>query len=158
MMAVEQAKDTRSLVFSRIYDAPASLVFDAWTDANHLARWYGPEGFTTTTHEMSVVVGGVWRDTLIAPDGSAFHNEAIYTVVDRPRRLCFANTGGDPVHQHLTGDYTADFIEKDGRTHLTLQVQFKTLRALEVAQNLGAERGGHETLERLAGVLRAAKI
>ncbi len=155
---MEQAKDTRSLVFSRIYDAPASLVFDAWTDANHLARWYGPEGFTTTTHEMSVEVGGVWRDTLIAPDGSAFHNEAIYTVVDRPRRLCFANTGGDPVHQHLTGDYTADFIEKDGRTHLTLQVQFKTLRALEVAQNLGAERGGHETLERLAGVLRAAKI
>ena len=158
MMAVEQAKDTRSLVFSRIYDAPASLVFDAWTDANHLARWYGPEGFTTTTHEMSVEVGGVWRYTLIAADGSAFHNEAIYTVVDRPRRLCFANTGGDPVHQHLTGDYTADFIEKDGRTHLTLQVQFKTLRALEVAQNLGAERGGHETLERLAGVLRAAKI
>ncbi len=157
-MVIEQARDALSLVFNRIYDAPASLVFDAWTDAKHLARWYGPEGFTTTTHEMSVEVGGVWRYTLIAPDGSAFHNEAIYTVVDRPRRLCFANTGGDPVHQHLTGDYTADFNEKEGRTHLTLEVQFKTRRALEVAQNLGAERGGHETLERLAGVLRAAKI
>lgn len=158
MMENIQTKDAHSLVFNHTYNAPASLVFDAWTDPKHLARWWGPNGFTTTTREMTVTVGGVWSYTMIAPDGTSLHCKAIYTVVDRPRRLCFSNTGGDPVHQHLTGDYTADFNEADGRTHLTLQVNFRTQQALEIARDLGAKRGGDESLERLAEVLQIDRI
>ena len=132
----------------------AILTFVSADGVNRLARWWGPEDFTTTTHEISVEVGGVWDYTMIAPDGSAYPSKAVYTVVDRPRRLCFSNTGGDPIHQHLTCNFTADFKETDGRTHLSLQMTFKTQQALELAQKFGADRGGVEAFERLARLLR----
>lgn len=154
MKATQELNDLPSLTFDYIYNAPVSLVFDAWTDPRHIARWWGPEGFTTTTHEMSVEVGGVWDYTMIAPDGSAYPSRAVYTVVDCPRQLRFSNTGGDPIHQHLTCNFTADFKVTGGRTHLSLQTTFKTQQALELAQKFGADRGGVEALERLARLLR----
>lgn len=145
-----ERNDSPSLEFNFSYDAPASLVFDTWTNPNHLARWWGPNEFKTITHEMTVEVGGVWHYTMVAPDGSAYPSKAVYTIVDRPRRLSFSNTGGDPVHQHLTCEFTADFKESNGRTRLILRMKFKTQQALELARKFGAERGGHEALERLA--------
>ena len=51
----------RELVFTRIFDAPQEVVFDAWTNPKHLPHWWGPNGFTTTIQEMDVRPGGNWR-------------------------------------------------------------------------------------------------
>ena len=48
----------RAIVVTRVFDAPRTLVFDAWTDARHIGRWYGPQGFSITTHSMDVRPGG----------------------------------------------------------------------------------------------------
>src|SRR5262245_64936028 len=79
----------RELIFTRIFDAPRELVFAAWTDPQHLAQWWGPQGFTTTIHEMDVRPGGVWRLTMHGPDGRDYRNRIVTLEVLKPERLVF---------------------------------------------------------------------
>ena len=79
----------REIATSRVFDAPRDLVWEAWTDPKHLARWYGPNGFTVTTHEMDVRPGGVWRLTMHGPDGTDYPNLTRYVEVVRPERLVY---------------------------------------------------------------------
>jgi len=67
----------REIVISRVIDAPRELVFEAFTDVRHLSRWWGPEGFTTTTQSFEFRVGGEWELT---------YRE----LADRSRRLATA--------------------------------------------------------------------
>ena len=65
----------RELVAVRVFDAPRPLVFQAWTDPAHIANWWGPRGFTTTTYAMDVRPGGVWRFCMHGPDGRDYQNK-----------------------------------------------------------------------------------
>src|SRR5258708_10949545 len=79
----------REVHLSRIYDAPRELVFKMWTDPKHLAQWWGPDGFTTTTHEIDVRPAGVWRFIMPAPDGRGYSNSIVYIWVAPPERLAY---------------------------------------------------------------------
>ena len=59
---MERKSDTadREIAIKRVFNAPRSLVWTAWTDPKHVAQWWGPTGFTNTIHKMEVKVGGVW--------------------------------------------------------------------------------------------------
>src|ERR1700744_3265295 len=88
------------LLFTRHFDAPRELVWEAWTQPQHIARWWGPVGFTTTTHEMDLKTGGSWRLTMRGPDGRDYHNSIVYTEVTKPSRLCYKHVpqkGDEPV-------------------------------------------------------------
>ena len=65
MTATRDTAD-RELIVTRDLDAPRALVFDAWTDVKHLANWWGPNGFTTTTRAIDVRPGGTWRSSLLS--------------------------------------------------------------------------------------------
>jgi uncharacterized protein YndB with AHSA1/START domain len=54
-------QDARTIVTTRVFDAPRELVFEAWTNPKHLVQWWGPHGFTTTIRAIDVRPGGVWR-------------------------------------------------------------------------------------------------
>src|SRR5689334_18469516 len=62
----------REIVITRVIDAPRELVFAAFTDAEHISNWWGPNGFRTTTYEKDVRPGGVWRFTMHGPDGTDY--------------------------------------------------------------------------------------
>ena len=62
----------RELVLTRVFDAPRDLVFKAWTEKEHVSSWFGPRGFTTTTHEMEFREGGMWRFDMRGPDGKVY--------------------------------------------------------------------------------------
>ena len=72
----EPATADREIVISRVIDAPRELVFEAFTEVRHLSRWWGPEGFTTTTRSFEFREGGEWdfvharagRDRLLRVD------------------------------------------------------------------------------------------
>ncbi len=68
----------REIVATRVFDAPRELVFQVWTDAKHVSNWWGPRGFTTTTYEMDVRPGGVWRHVMHGPDGTDYPNEIVF--------------------------------------------------------------------------------
>jgi len=66
MDQINQNTAEREIVLSRLLDAPRELVFAAWTNPEQVVQWWGPHGFTTTSHEMSVTPGGVWRFVITA--------------------------------------------------------------------------------------------
>ena len=69
---------------------PPARVFDAWTDPEQVVQWWGPRGFTTTTHNMEVKPGGVWRFIMHGPDGRDYQNKITYLEVARPERLVYS--------------------------------------------------------------------
>jgi len=68
----------REVVITRIFDAPRELVFHAWTDPQHMARWWGPKVFTNRVEKMDVRPGGAWRIIMCAPDGAEYPAQGVY--------------------------------------------------------------------------------
>ncbi len=155
-MTGEGEDRNRELVFSRVFAAPATTVYSAWTDPDKLVHWWGPRGFSLTIEEMDVKVGGAWVYTLHGPDGTDYPNRAVFEVVDPPRCLVFFNTGGHVDDRHLTCRMTVTFQpqEVDGaralHTLVTLRMAFETVTACERAQARGAGQGGRESFARLS--------
>jgi uncharacterized protein YndB with AHSA1/START domain len=100
----------REIVLSRLLNAPRELVFAAWTDPTQVVQWWGPRGFTTTSHEMSVTPGGVWRFVMHGPDGRDYKNKIIFTEVVKPERLVYRHAGEgehEDVRFHVTVTFQA---------------------------------------------------
>ncbi len=145
-----QATDTseREIVATRIFDAPRQLVWDAFTQPQHIAQWWGPRGFTNTIHAMDVRPGGAWTFIMHGPDGVDYNNEITYVEVVRPERLVYVH-GPYPRF-----DVTVTFAEDGGRTRLTMRSIFETAAAREqVVEEFGALEGMHQTLDRLGEFL-----
>jgi uncharacterized protein YndB with AHSA1/START domain len=146
---------TREVVITRVIDAPRALVFKAWTDPGHLARWWGPEGFTNPVCEADPRVGGAWRIVMRAPDGTDFPCGGVYREIVEPERLVFTNiatdAAGNPVLDGLT---TVSFAEHGGKTLLTLQTRATALVDFAAAYLAGMEAGWTQSLDRLAARLQ----
>lgn len=139
----------RELVMTRVLSAPRELVFKAWTDPKHIAQWWGPRGFTTTTHEMNVKPGGVWRFIMHGPDGVDYPNRIVYFEVVKPERLVYvhgADEENDPEKFHVT----ITFDEQGDRTRITMRSLFASAAQFENVKKMGAVEGGKQTLDRLA--------
>jgi uncharacterized protein YndB with AHSA1/START domain len=146
----EQGTSTkdRDIVIHRLVNAPRELVFDAWTSPEHVAQWWGPNGFSTTIHEMDVRPGGVWRFIMHGPDGADYDNTITYLEVVRPERLVYQH--GDE-HDPSQFDATVTFFERDGQTEVVMKSVFPTSEARDyVVRQFGAIEGGKQTLGRLA--------
>lgn len=145
----------REIVITRAFDAPRELVFKAWTDPQHLAHWWGPDGFTTRIQEMDVRPGGAWNLIMRGPDGTDYPNHSIFTEVVKNERLAYSHgggkEGGTPADFHATVTF-----EKDGeKTRVTLRMLFKSAALRnQIATEYGAIEGGKQTFARLAEHLR----
>jgi uncharacterized protein YndB with AHSA1/START domain len=80
----EGSTEDRTLVIERVFKAPPERVFKAWTDADILARWWGPEGFHA---KLDVRVGGAWKSTMVGPKGEAHVVSGVYREIVPPKRL-----------------------------------------------------------------------
>src|SRR5690606_26172499 len=69
-----EPESEREIVVSRVIDGPRALVFEVFSDSGHLGQWWGPNGFTLTTHAFEFDVGGVWDYTMHGPDGTDYPN------------------------------------------------------------------------------------
>ena len=78
-----------ALVITRVFDAPRSLVFKVWTAPEHLARWWGPQGFTTLSCAVEVRPGGAWVRRMRWPEGMLHTKRGVYREVVEPERLVF---------------------------------------------------------------------
>lgn len=72
-------------------------VFQAWTDADALAQWWGPKGFRNTFHAFDARPGGAWKFTMYGPDGTNYANESAFVEVDTPHRIVFDHL--KPMHR-----------------------------------------------------------
>ena len=144
-----EPESEREMVVSRIISAPRHLVFKAFTEARHLARWFGPDGFTLTTHEFSFQVGGVWGFTMHGPDGTDYPNWIRFQEIKPPERLVYEQ--GMHADDPQAFETTITFADKNGSTEVTLRGLFRTkARLQEVIRAYGALEGAKQHLGRLA--------
>jgi uncharacterized protein YndB with AHSA1/START domain len=80
----------------RVLPAPRSVVYKALTDPDELAKWWGPHGFTTSSIELDVRVGGRYRFAMQPPEGELFYLQGEFTEVDPPGRLAYTFRWEDP--------------------------------------------------------------
>jgi len=112
----------RELVVSRLIDAPPALVFKAWTQPEHVARWWGPQGFTMVHCDMDIRVGGKYRCGMRSPQGTEHYVVGVYHEIVKPKRIVFTfaweDADGNPGHELLT---KVSFEERGTQTLLTLR-------------------------------------
>ena len=143
----------REILIIRVFDAPRELVFQAWTNPEHVAQWWGPNGFTNTIHEMDVRPGGVWRLTMHGPDGVDYPNKIVFIEVVKPERLVYTH-GGDEGDESEPFHVTVTFDEHGGKTTLALRSLFASAAERDkVVEEYGAVEGGNQTLARFAEFL-----
>jgi|HubBroStandDraft_4_1064222.scaffolds.fasta_scaffold201555_2 uncharacterized protein YndB with AHSA1/START domain len=146
----------RELTLVRVYDAPRALVFKAFTDPVHLARWWGPHGFTTPICEFDARPGGALRIHMRAPDGRVHVTQGEVREIVIPERLVFVialqEDDGSIRLENLT---TVTLVERAGKTELTLHVRVVQATAAAAPNLAGMQVGWSQSLERLAELVAA---
>ncbi len=151
MSATSAQVNDREITFTRILPAPRELVWRAFTEPEHLEKWWGPNGFTITTLAIDMREGGTWRFIMHGPDGRDYPNHIVFTELKEPERISHDH-GGDDGKVHFQATIT--FEEKEGKTLITMHSIFPTTEDLErVVKEHGAIEGGKQTLNRLAEYL-----
>ena len=148
-MASKNKSNTISI--SRIYDAPLTAVWDAWTIPEEVAQWWGPRGFTLTTHSRDLHTGGHWHYTMHGPDATDYENTTQYLDVLPMQRLVYDH-GGHKDRPPLFR-VTALFTERDGRTQLDMSMAFATPEVAIEMRGFIRKAGGETTWDRLAEYL-----
>ena len=146
------AKGEPTIVVMRRVEAPRELVWKAWTESQHISQWWGPNGFTTTTHAMEVKPGGMWRFIMHGPDGTDWPNTIVYREVIRPERLVYDHSGEGANDPHRF-QVTVTFAGQGGNTEITMTSRFPSLAARDAVLKFGAVEGGAQTIDRLADYL-----
>lgn len=140
------------IVLTRTVNAAPELVWEAWTNPVHLARWWGPNGFTTTTKRMDVKAGSQWRYTMHGPDGRDYENLVTYICVDKPRQIVYRHDGDDEC-EAVCFETTATFEARGEQTLVTLAMRFPSKEERDNVLRYGADEGGRQTLSRLDAYL-----
>jgi uncharacterized protein YndB with AHSA1/START domain len=139
----------REIVISRVIDAPRELVFEAFSELRHLSRWWGPEGFITTTRAFEFGVGGEWDFVLHGPDGTDYTEWICWTEISPPQRivLLHGESRGDP----NAFESVLTFAPDGAATRLEMRTVFpsRELRD-EAVEKYHAIEGGRQTLSKLA--------
>ena len=135
----------------RVYDAPVKAVWDAWTDPNQLAKWWGPRGFTITTHSKDFRVGGHWKLTMHGPDGNNVPNYIKYIEVGTHSKLIYDH--GGVKEQPPMFRVSVVFTESNGKTQMDMIMTLPTPEAAaETTKNI-KKFDGYSTWDRLAEYL-----
>ena len=141
------APEDRVLVMTRIFDAPRSLVFQLWTEPQHLVRWWGPRGYTAPLCEMDVRPGGAYRLLMRSADGREVWWHGVFREIVEPERLVWTCSVDRADGTRISGEtvLTVTFDEQGQKTKLILhQAVFDSV------DNCNAHREGWtQALERI---------
>ena len=149
MTTVSIETANRELSITRLLNAPPELVWEVWTKPEHITNWWGPVGFSTTTHEMNVKPGGVWRFMMHGPDGKDYPNKIVFIEVVKPELLVYKHSGEDHT-EDVRFHVTVTFERQGHKTKLTMHSLFESPEELErVIREYGAKEGMQQTINRL---------
>src|SRR5207249_3884265 len=158
--AVMDGAMVREISITRIFGAPRDRVWRGWREAEQLARWFMPHGFTVPECEVDLRPGGRFSMTVRAPDGSESPTGGEFREIDPPQRLVFTTTGFDgpdgvPMLEVLN---TATFADLGDKTELTLHAVITKASPEMAAPLAGMEEGWLQSLEKLDGLLTGREV
>ena len=139
----------REIVISRVIGAPRELVFEAFTRVRHLSRWWGPEGFTTTTRSFEFRVGGEWDFVMHGPDGTDYQEWITWREIVPPERIALLH--GESRDDPNAFESVLTFEPAGEQTRIVMRAVFPTKELREEAvEKYHAIEGGEQTLRNLA--------
>jgi uncharacterized protein YndB with AHSA1/START domain len=138
----------REILFTRILNAPRELVFKAWTDPAHIAKWWGPTGFTNTFDKFDFRPGGAWRFTMHGPNGVDYKNEIDFVEIATPERIVLRHI--NPPHFTIT----VTLEDLGGKTRLTWRNLFDTVDEFEGVKSFAVD-GLRQNIDKLEAHLTA---
>ena len=137
---------SRTLTIKRIFDARVEIVWEAWTDPEHVAEWWAPKGMNVKVVEHNFKVGGKWKYSMPMPDGNDFISEGVYSVIVELQKI-FTSADFRPMTE---GVELQSFFEKDGeKTNFTFNVIHATEEYCKAQEKMGFYNGWGSALERL---------
>ena len=143
----------RELAMTRVFDAPRSLVFDAWTRPELLKRWLGVRGgWTFAVCEVDLKVGGRYRFVWRGPDGTLMGMGGVYREIVRPERLVATEKFDEAWYAGEALDTTV-LVERDGKTTATTTVLYASRAVRDAVLQSPMDRGVAESYDKLDEVL-----
>ena len=138
----------RQIVVTRIFDAPRAVVFEAWTQAEHVAHWWDPSGVPLVVCEIDLRPNGAFRWVNRAPDGGEGHTfTGNYREIVPPERLAFSPPSSPEQVSTLV------FTEEGKKTKLTMTIECASREEREAMLRMRVDAGTAKTLENLAAYL-----
>ena len=145
----EHATADREIVMSRVISAPRELVFEAFTQVRHLSRWWGPEGFSTTTRSFEFRVGGAWDFVMHGPDGTDYQEWITWREIVPPERIALLH--GESRDDPNAFESVLTFERAGDETRIVMRTVFPTKELRdEAVEKYHAIEGGEQTLGNLA--------
>ena len=140
----------RELIITRLLNAPRELVWEVWTNPDHIKNWWGPDGFTNTIATMEVKAGGVWDLVMHGPDGTDYKNKSIFKEIVKPEKI---------VYEHITApkfSTTITFEARENKTFLTWHMLFESKEQfIQVVKTFKADEGLKQNVSKLENYLAA---
>jgi uncharacterized protein YndB with AHSA1/START domain len=134
----------RELRISRKLNAPVELVWEVWTNPQHIANWWGPNGFTNTITKMEVTPGGEWDLVMHGPDGTDYKNKSIFKEVIPFKKI---------VYEHVSSPSfvaTVEFEEQGEQTLINWHMLFATAEQfIQVVKTFKADEGLKQNIDKL---------
>jgi uncharacterized protein YndB with AHSA1/START domain len=143
----------REIAMTRVFDAPRSMVFDAWTKPELLKRWLGVfGGWSFVVCEVDLKVGGKYRYVWRGKDGNEMGMGGVFREIVRPERLVCTEKFDESWYPGDALDTTV-FVEKGGKTTVTTTVRYESKAARDGVLKSPMEGGVAQSYDKLAEVL-----
>ena len=140
----------RTIGTGRLIDAPRDLVFKAWTQPEHVAKWWGPNGFTNTVTEYDLRPDGDWRLIMHGPDGTDYQNHWIFREITPQARIVLDHVSDPKFHS------VATFEDRDGKTYTTFSQEFETVAICNALKPI-CEPSNEQNIDRLEAHLKTMR-
>ena len=117
----------KPFIITRTFDAPRDLVWEVWTNPEHMKKWFSPKGFKGRVGKMELRPGGMYHYCLTDPEGKDMWGKAMYKEIEKPQKIVYVNSFSD---------------EKGGTTHHPLSPNWP----LEMLTTITFEEQGDQTM------------
>lgn len=156
------------LTLERVFNAPRELVFQAFSEAEHLKQWWGPRGWSIPVCNVDFRPGGIWHYCMKCEDeaqgdfyGMESWGKAIYKAIATNERIeyadYFSDSEGNVTADMPSADVILQFVEFEGKTKLINQGTYASADAMQQVLDMGMEQGITETWDRLEEHLQNAQ-
>ena len=139
---MESNNKDREISITRTLNAPIDLVWEAWTTPEHIAQWWGPNGFTNTISKMDMQPGGEWLLVMHGPDGTDYKNKSVFKEIIPHKKIVF---------DHVAPNFTAtiEFEAQGDKTFLNWHMLFESAELfIQVVKTFKADEGLKQNVEK----------
>ncbi|MFL5787657.1 MAG: SRPBCC family protein [Flavisolibacter sp.] len=153
MQSEKNSTQDRELIITRLLNAPIELVWEVWTEPEHIAKWWGPFGFTNSISKMEVKAKGEWDLVMHGPDGTNYDNKSVFKEIVKHKKI---------VYEHVTGPKfiaTIEFEAQGEKTFLKWHMLFRSKEEfIQTVKTYKADEGLKQNIEKLENYLKEQRF